>query len=39
MKPTTRLLQRRRAHFLHALRELDDAWNLNENRGAGTNRI
>jgi hypothetical protein len=26
MKPTTRLLQRRRAHFLHALRELDDAW-------------
>ena len=26
MTPTTRLLQRRRAHFLHALRELDDAW-------------
>jgi hypothetical protein len=26
MKPTSRSLQTRRAHFLHALRELDDAW-------------
>jgi hypothetical protein len=26
MKSTTRLLQKRRAHFLEALRELDDAW-------------
>jgi hypothetical protein len=26
MKPTSRSLQARRAHFLHALRELDDAW-------------
>jgi hypothetical protein len=26
MKPTTRFLNERRAHFLYALRELDDAW-------------
>jgi hypothetical protein len=26
MKPTSRSLQRRRVHFLQALRELDDAW-------------
>jgi hypothetical protein len=25
-KPAVRLLHQRRAHFLHALRELDDAW-------------
>jgi hypothetical protein len=26
MKPTSRSLQKRRVHFLQALRELDDAW-------------
>jgi hypothetical protein len=26
MKPTSRSLENRRAHFLQALRELDDAW-------------
>jgi hypothetical protein len=26
MKPKARLLQERRTHFLHALRELDNAW-------------